>query len=279
LDLNNRGYDMEKKTTVSSSKNRADVPEIDAAGNRLETAYPIRSYESDASGRLSILSVCNFLQDSASRHAERLGVSVQRLRCEDVTWVLSRLLLKMETYPGPEETVRVVTWPSGGDRLFAFRDFYLMDSSGRQLGAAVSAWLVIDMGKRRPVRIEPFIARLNPIIGAHAIPFDLEKLPALSGETEQARYPVRFRDLDVNQHVNNVSYIEWVLESLPRRRYEQGALTTLEINFLGEAVAGDTVTAFYRPLEGGGTGFLHRITRASDGQELARARTRWAVSP
>lgn len=268
---------MEKRTTAPPSTRRETLPEIGSTGNRLETAYPIRSYESDASGRLSILSVCNFLQDSASRHAERLGVSVHRLRSEDYTWVLSRLLLKMDSYPGSGETVRVVTWPSGGERLFALRDFCLMDSTGRHLGAAVSAWLVIDTRKRRPVRIEPFLVKLNPIIGPHALPFDLDKLPSLSGDAERSRYPVRFRDLDVNQHANNVSYIEWIIESLPRQTYEQGVLTTLEVNFLGEAVAGDTITARYRPLEGAETGFLHSIARASDGRELARARTRWAI--
>jgi hypothetical protein len=47
--------------------------------NILEQNYSIRSYEIDAGGRLSIPSIFNLLQDAASNHALRLGVSVHQL--------------------------------------------------------------------------------------------------------------------------------------------------------------------------------------------------------
>jgi hypothetical protein len=51
----------------------------------------IRSYEVDCHHRLSVLSIFNFMQEAASRHAEERGVSIQHLLSENYTWLLSRL--------------------------------------------------------------------------------------------------------------------------------------------------------------------------------------------
>jgi hypothetical protein len=49
--------------------------------------YQIRSYEVDCHRRLSVLSIFNFMQEAASRHAEALGVSIQQLLSENYTWL------------------------------------------------------------------------------------------------------------------------------------------------------------------------------------------------
>jgi acyl-ACP thioesterase len=87
---------------------------------------------------------------------------------------------------------------------------------------------------------------------------------------------VRFRDLDVNRHVNNVTFVEWVLESVPPSFLNERDLAFIEINFIGEALLGDTVESCAEPGPSGSEAFLHRIVRAGGGQELARAQTVWS---
>ena len=65
--------------------------------NIWKETYQIRSYEVDCRHRLSILSIFNFMQEAASRHAEALGVSIQQLLSENFTWLLSRLKIKIES--------------------------------------------------------------------------------------------------------------------------------------------------------------------------------------
>jgi medium-chain acyl-[acyl-carrier-protein] hydrolase len=97
----------------------------------------------------------NFMQDAASKHAEALGVSVRRLLSENYTWLLARLKIKIASYPGINERIQLATWPSGTQQLFALRDFELRNENDQVIAAAVSAWLVIDVQRRRPVRILP----------------------------------------------------------------------------------------------------------------------------
>jgi len=256
--------DLLRKTPVST-------PEP----NIWKETYQIRSYEVDCHHRLSVLSIFNFMQEAASRHAEALGVSIQQLLSENYTWLLSRLKIKIASFPSWKDQIRVSTWPSGAQRLFALRDFELKNNNDQAVAAAVSAWLVLDVKKRRPVRIGPFVERLRPLEGEHILPDILDKLPGLEFRTYEKRFVVRYRDLDINQHVNNVSFVEWLVESIPSGTLNASVLTELEINFLAEAFYEDHILSASHPQDSNDAVFHHSLIRQQDGQELVRARTKW----
>ncbi len=237
--------------------------------------YHIRSYEVDCRNRLSILSMFSFMQEAASKHAAALGVSIHQLLAENYTWLLARLKIKIASYPGWNDQIQVSTWPSGTQQLFALRDFQLKGGDNQTIAAAISAWLVIDLQKRRPVRITPFVDRLKPIEGSHILPGRLDKLAALSNSSHARSFAVRYSDLDINQHVNNVNFVEWVIEGVPSATLSASVPTELEINFLAEAFHNDQILATCSPQNSDNTEFLHSLTRRHDGRELARARTKW----
>jgi acyl-ACP thioesterase len=245
--------------------------------NILEQDCSIRSYEIDAGGKLSSPSIFNLLQDAASNHALRLGVSVHQLLEKNYTWVLSRMMLKMGAFPAWRDLIRIRTWPSGIQTVFALRDFEILDNTGQIIGSAVSAWIVIDADKRRPVRPTSFADQINSVKDLRAFDHPLNKLPRVDAADSENRFFVRYHDLDINQHVNNVSYIEWLLESTPGFGREGLTLKELELNYLGEAFKGDRIISMCRKDDGPGTRFTHRIVREEDQLELVRARTCWQL--
>jgi medium-chain acyl-[acyl-carrier-protein] hydrolase len=259
------------KTTDSMQNGSVSRPEP----NIWKETYQIRSYEVDCHHRLSVLAIFNFMQEIASRHAEALGVSVQQLLSENYTWLLSRLKIKLASFPAWKDQIQIKTWPSGARRLFALRDFEILDKDHQSVAAAISAWLVLDVQKHCPARIGPFIDRLKPLEGDHVLPDTLDKLPGLASRTHEKKFVVRHRDLDINQHVNNVSFVEWLVESVPARVLNTSVLAELEINFMAEAFYEDQILAACHCQDSNNTEFFHSIIRQQDGQELARARTVW----
>lgn len=215
------------------------------------------------------------MQEAASQHADALGVSIQQLLSENYTWLLSRLKIKMNAYPVWNDQLTVDTWPSGVQRLFALRDFELKDQNRHTLGAALSAWLVLDTVKKRPVRISSFMDRLKPVEGDHILPDRLDKLPAIETHNYERIFRVRYGDLDINQHVNNTSYVEWMLEGMPAEVQNRLGLVELEINFLAESFLQDRIVARCGPQDSNNREFQHSLIREEDGQELVRARTVW----
>ncbi len=237
-----------------------------------EYVWQVRSYECGPEGRARVDTVCNYLQEAASLHAEALGFSKSNFASEgkDISWVLTRLRVKMTRYPAWEERVRVVTYPRGGRRIVAWRDFELFDEAGQLIGAATSEWMIINLATRKIVPIpEHVFACANtvraPVLGEG--PFATKiRWPEKAAPLAEKAFRARRCDIDLNGHVNNVHYVEWLLEALPEPMPPCGEL---ELVFRSETFAGDEVRVSSCPTEAGA--FVLRCASAT-GQDHVLAR-------
>ena len=243
-------------------------------------SFRVRSYEVTPHGTASVLALCDYLQDAAGHHADALDVSMQDLLDAGRAWVLARLRLEVERLPDWEETVALATWPSGLHGLYATREFVLHagDTNGPVLARATSAWLVIDTERRRPLRPpRELYAIETPDRDAPLAP-NPDDLPAPERADHERTFSVRYHELDLNRHVNNVRYAEWALETLPADVHDAHRCTGLALQFRAEATAGDTVRATAETVEAGeALRVRHRLRHAESGRTLAVAATTWAA--
>lgn len=238
--------------------------------------YPIRSYEIDAGGRLAIPALCNYLQESAGSHARDLGFSVEQLLREGMTWFLWRLHVRIDSLPAWGEMVTIETWPAELGKPFAIRDFRLAYGN-RELGVATSAWLLMDVVKKRPIRHFPVRLRdLHPDPPRRALPDKFHRLPACEDPEDACDFIPRRGDLDLNGHLNHVAVIAALLEAIPEELVDRHRLAALEVEFRGEGRYGDPLEARCRHVE---PEVQHVLVRKTDGKELARARSRWHQEP
>ena len=182
----------------------------------------------------------------------------------------------MARYAGVGETVLVRTWPSTRGSLSSYREFEVLDQAGEIVARATTAWVVLDLVRRRPVRLADILPDylLEP---RRAIADDFPPLPRPAASEREVRFKVRRSDLDMNRHVNNAVYVGWALESAPEEVAEARRPVDIEIGYRAEALAGDTILARCAPEAGADPGgFLLEISREKDGAELARLRVRWA---
>lgn len=178
-------------------------------------SYTVHSYETDPAGRASMPALCRFMEDAAGNHARRLGVGMEQLTGKNATWVLSRLHFKVDRRPCWNDEIQLETWPSRMDRLFALREFRLCDAEGRSFMTASSAWMVIDLDKRRPLRPQAFFEGI-PLPEEQLFSSTPAKLEPQGDEEKTGRVTVPFSSLDLNGHVNNVAYLNWGLDQFSR---------------------------------------------------------------
>lgn len=248
-----------------------ETSELVSSSNRIWTeTVRVRSYEAGADNCASILSISNYLQEAAGNHAFALGVAIDQLSVQNLSWVLSRLRVHMNTYPKWRDEVRITTWPCGVERLFAYRDFEIHDADGQRLGAATSAWLLLDIRKRRPARMLDVVRNFAVTDRARAFGdgFGARLAPSPRAEIERT-FRVRLSDLDINHHVNNVNYIEWAVETVPP---DAGTLVDLQVKFLAESLSGDEIISRCARM---GQVRQHELLRSSDHKTLALVRTEW----
>ena len=239
-------------------------------------AFQVRSYETDPQGRLQVPILCQLLQEAATGHAAILGVAVEKLIENGVAWVLSRLHLEMERWPAADEEIIVETWPEAASRLFTERRFEVLDASTHRLGSASTLWLVLDLRRRRPVRLPTFvIERLHEHeIGSEPAKFGDLVVP--DPIEHELGFTVRRSDLDLADHVNNTSYVAWAIEAVPNKVWSNAELADLDFHFLSECHHGQTVASCSQTVaQGSEIEVRHQLMRHEDGAEVAQARSLW----
>jgi medium-chain acyl-[acyl-carrier-protein] hydrolase len=228
--------------------------------------FRIRAYEVNLKGYLSVASMCNYLQEAAGNHATVLGVGVAQLFKEKLTWVLSRFHLQVDRYPFWGEELMVETWPSVVGTMHAVRDFHLLDKDKNIIARASSSWMMLDLKQRKAIKLPESVVNFHADGSRRALEDNFDQLPAPQNIELENRFAVRYSDLDVNGHVNNVRYIEWASEVIPAEFRKSKQLHRLEIAFRAEANYGDHVLVKGQT---DGDKVIHRILRESDSRELA----------
>lgn len=208
-----------------------------------EKEYDIRFYDVDFKKRLTVQRLMNFFEDSAIAQSERLGVGLEFLRHSKMTWVIHQWNVKVDKFPVFGEKIRVKTWPDGVYKFYAFRKFEVTDVSNNKMITADSTWLLLDTEKKRPMKVP------EQLFQAYGMDKELSDDSRLLKLKEPLRidsdrdFKVRFSDIDINNHVNNVKYYEWAFESLPQDILENYTLKTVKLTYKKEAKLGDVITA------------------------------------
>jgi len=234
------------------------------------TEHVIRSYEIDLHRTARLPVICCLMQDAAFYHAKHFGLGHTFLGARNLAWVLARQRISIEAMPRQDDRIHIRTWPSGQDRLFFYRDFEITGSDGRILILSSTAWFVIDLTLRERRHPETFLEITLPA-GPRVFTNKLGKLKSCVITERGPLIHVSYGDLDFNGHVNNVRYIEWILNSLPLKFHREHSLYELEVNYLAEAYYGHQITVGSLEIE---PLLLAHDIRVAD-TELFRARTRW----
>jgi acyl-ACP thioesterase len=196
----------------------------------------------DKSDTMTLSAALDFFQEAAISHAENLGVGRSAMAEANQGWILSRMSLQIDRRPKYGEAITVRTWPRGGEKLFALRDYDIRDCADNPVVRARSCWIIIDMEKRRPLRPQSIMDAMPQNEGrdalhpARTLAVGLEEQTSLQKTAErQALYS----DVDYNGHVNNVSYIRCSEDALHSVLLEHARQIRLDINYLTEVLPGD----------------------------------------
>lgn len=238
--------------------------------------YTLRGYECDATGRMSIPALMNLMQESANRNAVAYGIGIADLARQGYGWMLMRFRLRMHQYPRYGQTVRLLTYPTFVEKYFISRDFRVLADDGTLLAAAASTWLVFSIDKRAMVSLPDFIRSLT-------VPLEIDPLPQLPLKpdfqriafepTDERTVEVGWCSIDQNQHVNNVAYAQWLLETVDNETLQTRELAEIDLVYRTESHWHDYLRV--QLMTETSDTMLHRIVHTESEKDVLLARTRW----
>src|SRR5690606_3738923 len=100
-----------------------------------------------------------------------------------------------------------------------------------------------------------------------------DRLQAIEQVTNSKFFNVRYGDLDLNNHVNNVHFVEWVLEAVQQETRDNLHLKSIDVQFKAECLYGDRIKSESEMIDN--KQVRHQLLRESDQKEVARAFTIW----
>jgi acyl-ACP thioesterase len=229
----------------------------------------------DFRNRLRPAALLSMMQEAAGHDAARLGFGHDQIAPLGIAWVLARVSLEMKHWPGWDEELVVETWSRGAESLYGLRDFRFLDAAGNELGGASSVWLLINAAGRRPVRPDILGRPLPGEPARQALPGNPGKLAAQAPLAAIGDHRIAYADLDHYRHVNNASYVAMAMDCLPLDFLAVSTLVSLQVNYIAEALGGETLE-FLAGEEEGGTQFVEACNR--DRHQVAmRMRLRWSA--
>lgn len=210
----------------------------------------VRYSECDETGRLSLVSMMNYLQDCSTFQSMELGAGLDDMGSRGLAWVLANWMVEIDRLPEFGEGITASTWCYEMTRAHALRNFQIADDQGRPIVRADSQWFVFDAARGHATRVPE-----NQLVYfTHESRLEMSPLPKrlrTQGEGQQAPARTVARcDLDTNRHVNNANYVRFATDALAALGVE-APVGRLQVQYRTMAFAGDEVLPVVSACEDG----------------------------
>ncbi|KAI3463605.1 hypothetical protein Pfo_020268 [Paulownia fortunei] len=212
-------------------------------------SFVIRSYEIGPDKTATMETIMNLLQETALNHVANSGVAgdgfgaTREMSIRKLIWVVTRIQVQIEKYSSWGDVVEIDTWVDAAGKNGMRRDWIIRDYNTQKIiTRATSTWVTMNRETRRLSKIPdqvrnellPFYLNKAAIAIENTDRENIEKLTDDTAERIRTGLAPRWSDMDVNQHVNNVKYIGWILESVPINVLKDYDMTSMTLEYRRE---------------------------------------------
>lgn len=205
--------------------------------------FTVQHIHLDGLGRVKPSVMLHFVMRTVSAQCTRLGVSWDDLRPLGLIWVVGRSRLHINRPPRLDERVIVETWPMPATRSSFPRAAVARTETGEVLYRCTTLWALVNKQTRKLVLPAGSGITVPGHIAGDELPVPNSFAPAPLGQLSDRK--VCFSELDLNGHMNNTKYLDWVNDLLPSQFHKDHPFRDVTVCYLSEALEGQTVTLSY----------------------------------
>jgi acyl-ACP thioesterase len=199
--------------------------------NVFSREFQVCGYDVDHKNRITISKLLCMMHETAWSHVNYLKKGWQELHADGLFWALGKLHLKIHNLPEWNDKIRVDTWAKERESIMFLRDYEVFNEAGELLCCAISEWMLVDYHLNKIVRLERLNTHLDYPKDRLAFDGRVPRLPRLDFPENPVFHAVVLSDLDINQHVNNASYVRWVVNQFSYDFYNKHQIKEVVINY------------------------------------------------
>ena len=183
-------------------------------GLMLEKEYYLRLSDFDSRKQIKPSAVLDIFQEIAVEHAERLGIGMEAMLRQKLMWVLTKLKYQVVGDPPVSSVVKAKTWPLAPSRIGFQREYQLSDENGNVLVKGSTEWVLMNSETRRFARVMDIFQNDWDYLEDRNFPGKFGRASDFPESGDAHEVCPGFSDIDVNGHVSNIKYADYVLDAI-----------------------------------------------------------------
>lgn len=222
----------------------------------------------DSRVEMTPVSLFCILQESAAAHCDHFHLSGIDLKPYNLFWVLTRMHVQIERMPTWHEKLTIQTWEKPHSFISQPRDFLVFDEKGEIIIRGTSIWAIIDK-ESKPVKLDDFDRPDRFPLKDDAM--TVKAFPRLAGAPLPENlvfHKVQHSDIDLNEHVNNTKYLQWVMDDMGHDFFLHHDVKEVSVHFISQLFPENQYFMGHQQLDE--TGSVHSVYAADDQREVCR---------
>ncbi len=197
---------------------------------------------------LSNKAILALFENIGSYHSDSINFGLNDLPITHSSWVLLGWKVKVLKRPIYGDKLHIVTWARNVEKFSTYRDFEVYNQHNELVIIATSKWVLIDTITEKLKLIPKDIINLYKPDTKVAFPENealLSKLTDTDNYISETIYTVQRSQIDLNNHMHNLYYLDMAYEALPKEVYENNVFNTFEISYKRQIKLHNTVKCYY----------------------------------
>ena len=217
--------------------------------------------------KMSPADIMGLFQKAVTEHTFKLQLDFESIRKKyGAKWFIVSARLEIIKAPVIDDVVTVSTWPLKASALKFPRAFVMKDKDGGILANAMTDWCIANCETDEIMKASLLQFPFSDFISEN--PTEQRcKIPVCdSGELCYER-KILLSDLDLNRHVNNVSYLRIAFDCFTMSEMENMQIKSVDMQYKKQTYEGDTISLYKLKTD---TGYI--IDAKKDGEIVFRAK-------
>lgn len=210
-----------------------------------EKSYTVGNRDIGNTNKATNKAMLKYLENIACSHSDRVGYGINTIEETKRVWILLDWKFEVIERPIYGQTIKVKTWSRKMEKFYAYRDFEIYNENEKLMARATTKWVFLDAETRKIQRIpEEVVVKYQQELERDVFEEEIDKLHEPDNEEISMQLKTRRTDIDINNHVNNLNYLDFALEVLPEEIYNK-ELNNVRITYKHQTELGETINISY----------------------------------
>ena len=211
-----------------------------------ETEYTLGFTDINKKILMSNRAIIKVLENVAGMQSEQVGMGLTKIKSTGLSWVLLAWKIHVINRPIYNSKIITKTWARSANKVYTYRDYEIYDEKGNLCVIATSKWTLVDVFTEKLAGVSDGMVNIYEFEDKSVFKEkEIEKLKEPKTELKEIQLDVARNQIDVNNHVHNLCYLDFAYEALPEEVYSQDEFNNIEIMYKKQIKYGSKVKCKY----------------------------------